>query len=658
MLKKTLLLFIVSAAINNIFAQKPEEIVFTVDGENVTVEEFKYIYEKNNSINKDENLYSKTSLDEYLDLYTKFKLKVHEAKSLGLDTTEKFKREFETYRNQLAQPYLHDKEVSEKLVEEAYERMKWELRASHILIDVAEDAYPSDTMKAYNLAMEAYNRAKAGEDFAKVAGDFAQYTKDPTLKERGGDLGYFTVFNMIYPFENACYNAKVNEVVGPVRTRFGYHVIKLTDKRPYQGEMTAAHIMIRTDLGTEEEQEVMAKNKIDSIYNRLLKGEKFEDLARTESQHYTSAQQGGRLRPFNALATWLPTEIIDEAYALKEDGDFSKPFKTEYGWHIVKRLHLEPLKSYDDMKEFLKKRVERDTRSQRSTKAALRRIKEENRFKEYKKGINAFKTEYDTLLLDGNWVPNPEVDYNRKMFMIGKSKFYQYDFAKYLEANQKKNQFKNAAYAADYLYDKFVEETVFNYEDSRLELKYPEFKNIVREYYEGILLFEITDNEVWTKAMKDTVGQREFYNNNVNNYQWKKRADVLIFYCQDKTVADKIKAELAADNSNVNELVKTLNANNSMAFSYTKDLYEEGQEELLNEVDWKQGFAVVPDYKGRYVLIKFNEILPARAKKLREIKGLVIADYQDYLEKNWLAKLKQKYKVVVNQSVVDSMVKS
>lgn len=656
MLKKSLFLFVATAFALILNAQKPEDIVFTVNSNSVTLEEFKYIYEKNNSIAKDEKLYTKESLDEYLDLYIKFKLKVQEAKTLGLDTTDKFTKEFNTYRNQLAQPYLKDKEVSEKLVEEAYERMKWELRASHILIDVAEDAYPRDTLKAYNLALDAFNKVKGGADFAETAKEYAQYTKDATLEQRGGDLGYFTAFNMIYPFESACYNAELNQVVGPVRTRFGYHVIKVTDKRPYLGEMTAAHIMIRTDLdGADGEQ--MAKGKIDSIYLRLEKGEKFENLARTESQHFSSASQGGRLRPFNKLSSWLPVEIIDAAYTLENDEEFSKPFETEYGWHVVKRLELESLKNYDEMKEIIKKKVERDTRSQRSTKAALNRIKKENNFKEYSKAIKDFKNDYDTTILLGTWKKSDNEKYKKKMFLIGKDLVMQSDFAAWLIDNQRKGQFQNAEYAMDYMYGQFVEQTVFDYEDNRLDIKYSEFKNIVREYYEGILLFEITDDEVWTRAMKDTLGQREFFNQNRQNYTWDERADVIVFYCNSEAVANEIKENLAEDNSNLNDLYKAMNQDNSMTFSYTKDVIEKGDKEVVNKVDWSEGYHAIEDYNGRYALVKINEIKASAPKKLKEIKGLVIADYQSYLEKNWIEQLMEKYEVSVNQPLVDSLIK-
>ena len=633
----------------------PDEVLFTINGENVTVGEFRYIYGKNNK--KDEEIdYSREKVEEYLDLYVKFKLKVHEAKSRGLDTTDKFVKEFGTYRKQLAQPYLKDKAVSEKLVKEAYNRMKWELRASHILIDLEEDAFPSDTLVAYNRIMEAYTRVKGGEEFADVAQDFAQYTKDVTLSSRGGDLGYFTAFNMIYPFESKAYAAKVGEVTTPVRTRFGYHIILVTERREYQGEMTAAHIMIRTDLGTGEDQAKLAEAKINDVYDKLANGGNFEDLAKTESQHYASASNGGELRNFNRMSTWLPAQMIEEAYKLQADGDFSKPFKTDFGWHIIKRKKLEPLKEYDDLQHLLKRKVERDSRSQRSEKAAVRRIKNENRFKEKVKFVSAFKKERDSSIIDGTWEPDPDYAYKKKLFMIGKKVYRQSDFVEFLKENQAPEKFKNAEYAIDYYYDKFVAQEVLAYEDNLLEAKYSDFKNLAREYREGILLFEITDNEVWTRAMKDTSGQRVFYNNHTGDYMYKTRADAIIFYCNDKAIADRIRAELKEDNSNLNELFKAMNEENSMTYSFSKDVYEEGKEEVLGLVDWKKGYAVVEDYKGRYVLIKFNEVLDPSAKPFKEIKGLVIADYQDDLEANWIEELRKKYDVQIHQEVLDNLV--
>lgn len=633
----------------------PDEILFTINGENVSVGEFRYIYGKNNK--KDEEIdYSREKVEEYLDLYVKFKLKVHEARSRGLDTTAKFTKEFGTYRSQLAQPYLKDKKVSEKLVKEAYDRMGWELRASHILVDLEEDAFPSDTLEAYNLIMKAYNRVKGGEEFADVAQDFSEYTKDPSLSTRGGDLGYFSVFNMIYPFESAAFKAKKGQVTKPVRTRFGYHIILVTDKRPYQGEMDASHIMIRTDLGTGQEQEGLAAAKIDSIYNRLKKGESFDDLARTESQHYASASNGGKLRSFNRMANWLPEEMITQAYGLQADGDFSKPFQTEFGWHIIKRNKLEKLQDYDALQNTIKRKVDRDSRSQLSEKSAIKRIKAENRFKEKTKGLSAFRNERDSSILSGEWTMDESNAYKKKLFRIGKKNYTQKDFAKFLEENQAKDKFKNADYAIDYYYDAYVTQEVLAYEDNMLEAKYQDFKNLAREYKEGILLFEITDNEVWTRAMKDTTGQRSFYEGHQSDYMYKKRADAIIFYCNNKETADKIQKGLLPDNSNLNELFKSMNEENSMTYSFSKDVYEVGQEEILDKVEWKKGFATVPSYRDRYVLIKFNDVMDPSAKPFKEIRGLVIADYQDDLEAKWIEDLRSKYKVTIHNEVLDNLI--
>lgn len=654
-MRNTIFLLILMLGGNAINAQDPSEIVlFTVDGEAVTVDEFTYIYEKNNSIARDSNLYSQESVRDYLDLYIKFKLKVKEAETQGLDTTQKFIEEFKTYRDQLAEPYLTDRSVSEKLVKQAYERMKTEVRARHILIQLDEDAFPADTMAAWKKAMEAKKLVAQGKPFEEVA---RTYSEDPSVSSNGGDLGYFTVFNMIYPFENASYNGEIGELVGPVRTRFGYHIIEVTDKRDYRGEVTVSHIMIRTDLAKDSAELEIARKKIDSIYARLDKGEDFADMARTESQHYSSAGNGGRLRPITSFSTWLPDKMKEVAFSLEEDGAISKPFKTEFGWHILKRIETEGLPEFENTKEQLKRKVERDTRSQLSKEAAIERIKEENRFKSWERRLKDFKEEKDSSLLKGKWKMHPDESYKKKVMRIGKEKYTQKDFAQFLINNQAAGKFQNLDFAVDYYFDRFVDEKVIAYEDKNLIHKYRDFRNIVKEYREGILLFEITDQEVWSKAMKDTLGQKEFYEEHKEDFMWKERADVFIFYCKDKETADKIEEGLKEDNSNVDELFKELNKNNSMTFSFSKDIFERGQSELLAEVEWEEGFARLPDYKGRYVLIKFNEVLPPQPKEFEKIKGLVIAAYQDHLEKEWVESLREKYELKVDEQAVENLFK-
>lgn len=636
-------------------AQKPETVLFTVGNDVVTVDEFEYIYEKNNSLNKENDMYSDANLREYLNLYVNFKLKVQEAQALGLDTTEKFISEFGNYRQQLAQPYLNDKKVTDKLVDEAYERMKYELRARHILITVAEDAFPSDTLAAYNKALEAKNKIKNGESFESVA---QAYSKDPSVVQNNGDIGFFTALQMVYPFENACYNAKVNELVGPVRSRFGYHIIEVVEKRPYKGEITTAHILIRTEEADDAEKQAISKKKIDELYKRLQNGEDFSELAKAESEHYSSAARGGALRPFNSFETKLPSIMVEKSFELENDGDFTKPFQSQFGWHIVKRISIKPLDSKEQMAENLKRSIERDSRSHLSTESAIARIKKENRFKEWSKNTSAFKNDFDSTLLNGTWSPNSEVNYKKKLFRIAKENYTQKDFAEYLQKTQQAAKFKNLDYAVDYYYHKFVDESVLSFEDKNLENKYRDFRNIVKEYREGILMFDITQDEVWSRAMKDTVGLRKFFNEHQADYQWKKRADVIIFTCKNKTVANQIKEKLAEDNANLDALYKELNGGeNASNFAMQKGVFELGDEAILDLVNWKKGYQEIKDHNGKYVLVKFNDVMQPQAKKLSEIRGVVIAAYQDYLEKEWIAALKEKYPVVINEEAVRNLFK-
>ncbi|RYD70133.1 MAG: peptidylprolyl isomerase, partial [Sphingobacteriales bacterium] len=303
-----LLLFLITA--NLASAQKKDSIVFSVNGEPVSLREFKYIYEKNNAA--DPNLYKTQNLRDYLDLYINFKLKVKEAHDLGLDTTDKFVKEFNGYRNQLAQPYLTDRNVSQGLIDEGYTRLKEELRATHILIPVNMEASPKDTMDAYNKALEVYNKAIKGDDFEALA---REYSKDPSVANNGGDLGYFTAFQMIYPFESAAYNMKkVGDISKPVRTRFGYHVIKLTDRRPYRGEIQVRHILINSNEYDSKEKKQIAKNKIDSLYSLLQKGADFAALARQHSDHAQSKASGGDLPNFNSFSQY-PDEFKNAAFS-------------------------------------------------------------------------------------------------------------------------------------------------------------------------------------------------------------------------------------------------------------------------------------------------------------------------------------------------------
>ncbi|MDF1673588.1 MAG: peptidylprolyl isomerase, partial [Vicingaceae bacterium] len=531
-MKKLVSVLLLSAIAFTINAQEKDPTLLTIGGKEVKLSEFNAIFNKN----KTDKAVNEEAINEYLDLYIKFKLKVREAESLGYDTLPKFINELKGYRKQLAQPYLTDKEVTEGLIKEAYERLKQDVRASHILIRVDEEADPSDTLKAYNKIMTYRKRVLNGEAFDKVLADvISKINIDKTTKELGywdskngnvidgQDLGYFSAMHMVYPFETAAYTTKVGSVSAPVRSKFGYHIVYVMDKRPARGTIKTAHIMVKVDTKSPKSEETQ-KKKIDELYEKLKAGDEFSSLANQYSDDKNSAKRGGELPEFNA-GKMVP-EYEDAAFALKNDGDYSAPFKSQYGWHIVKRLGLRELESFDVIYNTLKARISRDSRSNKSQESLMAKIKKENNFKENLKERNDF---YKLISSDefkkGEWTAEKAKKYNKVMFGLyapdGEKKEYtQTDFALVLEKQRVKDASKDVNIKAviNRLYQKEVDKTALNFKDNRLSKTNKEFRLLMQEYRDGILLFDLTDEKVWSKAVKDSAGLESFYQTNKTNY--------------------------------------------------------------------------------------------------------------------------------------------
>ena len=358
--------------ISNSKAQSKDPVLMTVAGEDVTKSEFEKVFKKNN---KSAGAVDQKALSDYLELYINYKLKVKEASELGLDTAATFVSELNGYRKQLSQPYLIDKEVSDKLMHEAYDRMQKDVRASHILIKCGPDELPKDTLEAYNKAMKARERVMKGEDFGKVA---KEVSEDPSAKDNMGDLGFFTAMQMVYPFESAAFNSKIGDVSMPVRTKFGYHIIKKTDERKDPGEVFSAHIMVRAGKGTTPDDSAKAVQKINEINGKLKAGGNFEELAKQYSDDQGSAKNGGVLPSFKT-GRMVP-EFESAAFALKNKGDISEPIKTQYGWHIIKLINRKEIGTYEEMQSELKASIGKDSRSEVSKSSMVNKIKKEYKF--------------------------------------------------------------------------------------------------------------------------------------------------------------------------------------------------------------------------------------------------------------------------------------
>jgi len=632
-----------------LLAQDHGKFIFSYGNQKVFQDEFERAFSKNNNFEKQGP--SDSAIQEYLDLYVKFKLKVAEAYRQKLDTQKSFKNELAGYRKQLAQPYLVDKESNEKLVQEAYQRYLMEVNASHIMISLPSNPTPSDTQKAYLKAMRYYEQIVSGElNFDSTA---YNYSEDRSAKLNYGNLGYFTAFSMIYPFENVAFSTPINGISKPFKTRFGYHIVKVHDKRKSLGKIKVAHIMKRFN---KEEESSEAKIKIDEIYKRLNNGEPFESLVSQFSEDFNSRKRGGTLQGFRYTDNNIPLEFRDAAFSLKNDGDFSKPIKTKYSWHIIKRIELNPIGSFEMLEDQIKLRVSRDGRNALNKSAMIARLIKENGIVENPTQIDkTFGSIAKDSVSKSNWKPSDQLYTNEILFSIQKENYTQGKFVDYIKSKRfPKNQDIHEVLSK--YYKGFKDECVMTYEEENLEKKYPDFKNLMQEYEEGILLFELMDKEIWSKASQDSTGLIQFFEQNRNQYYWEERVDI-DRYIVDPSIAKKVQKAIKK-NKEKTWILEKFNKNNPLAVSVTGGLYEKSKEEFLKDVQVDDPIKMIDLGNGQMEIFHTKNTIPKTRKELEETKGLVTADYQKYLEDMWIKKLKQLYPIKLNQEGIQQLFKS
>lgn len=648
-MKQVLILFVFTIIFSANYAQENDPVLMSVGNRKIRKSEFEAVYHKNNKNTPGDE----KALNEYLELYINFRLKVAEAEELGLDTTEAFKTELKGYRTQLAQPYLTDNEVTEQLIQEAYERSKYDIKASHILVKVDENALPKDTLAAYNKALKIRERILKGEDFAKVA---REVSDDPSAKDNGGNLGYFTALQMVYPFENAAYNTKVGEVSMPVRTRFGYHILKVFDKREARGQILTAHIMASTRGMQTAADSLAAKQKLEEILVKLNQGVDFAELAKQFSDDPGSASKGGQL-PWFGTGKMVP-EFEEAAFQLKNNGDISPIIQTKFGFHIIKRLDYKPLPPFEEMKAELKQKIAKDSRSQKSRESFIARVKKEYGFKENLKHRDEFIKVIDSTFYKGEWKAEKAAKLNKELFSIGNKKYTQTDFAKFIETQQNAQAPKDFKLLIENLYRSFTDKAVIDYEDEQLENKYVDFRNLINEYRDGILLFELTDKKVWSKAVKDTAGLEAFYKANKQNYMWGERIEADIFYCKDEAVAAKTRKLVQKQlkkGYNTDDILKQINADSQLNLKIVSGKFSKGDNKIIDSIEHVTGLTKNQNIDNQIVFVNIKRKIAPEPKTLKEARGIVTAEYQNQLEKEWLNELKSKYKVEVNYDVLKTV---
>lgn len=622
------LILVLLCSVNFISAQD-EEILLTIGDTKISKAEFERIYKKNNQNLFDEA--DRKTPKEYLDLFIDYKLKVIEAENLKMDTSQVFKEELAGYRKELAAPYLTDIKYNEKMVQELYDRMKKEVNASHILLRVDQNATAEEADKVLERIKEIRQEIINGKDFGEAA---AEYSEDPSAKANKGNLGYFSAFQMVAPFENAVFSLEEGEISEPVRTSFGYHLIKVHDIRDNQGEMKVAHIMKMFPQGMKSDYKAKLKAEIDSLYNKLENGSDFAELARKYSDDKRSASQGGEMPLFSA-GRMIP-EFAEPAFALENKGDYTEPVETRYGYHIIKKLDHRPVPSFEDAKADIENRIKRDpARSVNSKKSFIQKLKKEYDFSENSENISRLKGKNI-----GDEVSNQE----NVLFTLSGNDYIVEDFLNYIEKSGK----KEGSYLVNY--GSWVDDEITEYENNRLEEKYPEFRYLINEYHDGILLFNIMEEKIWNYAAKDSAGLQEFYDKYKDKYMWDKRFKGSVIEVENDSVRQVAEKYFAADMTNA-EISDMLNQDKQL-IEIKVGAWEKGTNPVVDYYVWN---GPEPDDFNPELTFVRGDVIPPEPKSLDEARGLYISDYQNYLEKQWLKKLRKKYKIKVNKKLLKTI---
>jgi peptidyl-prolyl cis-trans isomerase SurA len=621
-------------------------ILVTVDGKGVQAGEFMRMYRKSLEPGKQLNI------DEYLDQFIVFKLKVADAVRSGIDTTRAFKKELAGYRDQLAQSYLTDTKAKEKLIQKAYQRSLTEINCWHILISLSPEASPADTLKAWTKATDIRERIVSGEPFEQVARGTSD---DQSVKLNGGNLGYFTVFQMIMPFEDAAYSLKKGSVSMPVRTPYGYHIIKVADKRPSKGKILIAHIMKSAPPGTGDKEAKLAAEQINEIYNKLVAGASFKDLAREYSDHKESAAKGGELNWFGAGE--IISDFAEAAFAIKDTGKYTKPVRTIYGWHIIKLLNRKAPGTLEESRSYLESKINQSYLNSISKKSFVDNLRKKYNFRVNQVAHDWFVNNTDTLIIQGLRKYDRSEMPEGNIYTFANQRFTTKEFANYIEKRGSMVVTSDSLVFIDSSIELRSSDHITSYENSVLEEKYPEFRYLMNEFHDGILLFEISGKKVWNKVSEDSAGLRSYYDKNKGKYLSRPALDGSLYILR-KAGADKElqaawkKYSKKADSDR--RMTEKFIVKKDTLLSIEKKIWYKGDNPDIDKADWKEGYT--PVSTGKYPsILSVRRILEPAPLSLDEVRGEMMKGYQEYLESEWIRQLKVKYSVKTDGPIFDEV---
>ena len=613
------------------------DVLLTISEEPILASEFIRVYNKNLNLVQDD---SQKEVESYLKLFINYKLKLAEATSLGYDKDPVYIKELRSYKNQLTQNYLTDKNVTDELVLEAYDRTLNEVKAQHVLVRIEE--FETDTLQAYS-AIQAFQERLKNDDFESLKKEI--HDGKSIFVE---DLGFFTAFKMAYKFESVAFNTKVGEVSKPFRTKFGYHVVKVLEKRKSKGQVIVAHVMI---ANTQKDTTLVAKDRIQELHRLLLQGEDFGNIAKQFSDDKSSSMRSGELKPFKS-GQINSTLFENTAFSLKEKEDISEPIQTQFGWHILKLIDKQAVKEFNSLKPDLESQVRKDSRSQLVKSKMLAKLLSQYQLTGLNPNLALLKSNIVYDKSNKTWKLSDQIKDSKSFLVIQKTSYSFGDFLNFLNNNSKLiNPNWATEFALNKQYKIFLEQSVFRYKKDNLENENQDFANILNEYREGLLLFELMQDKIWEGAKKDTIGLNAFYNENKANYLWPERVIGSVARSSNAKNIKKVRKLWASGKSNqsIDELLNKIQQN--VIFSTGE--FELGLSPLPESFTprVKSQLSKIIKENNSFYIVNVKEFMPQSQKSLEDSRGQLISDYQTKLETQWILELKSKFNVKVNEDV-------
>lgn len=647
MKKSVLALSLLSLGIANLASA---QTLFTVGNEPIDKKEFLKVYAKNN--NTKEVDYSQKAISEYIDLYALFKMKVAEARALKIDTIPSVKSELDNYKYQLANTYLTDKSATEALAKEAYERLSQDVDVSHILLFASPNA---DSTAVYKKIDSLYQQIASGKiTFEQAA---LTYSEDKSTSVNGGNLGYISAFDVVYPFETAAYNTAVGQISKPFRSQFGFHIIKVNSRKKTDGTYKVQQILLKKPNNNEERQKALAT--ADQIISAASKGKSFDELVLQYSTDKYSKTNKGILEPFRLGKN---VKAFDDAVSMiKKVGDISLPIETEYGIHIIKLIEKTPLESWEKMKAGIIKQTENDERASIAKKVLEEKVKKEYKFSEQISNLTPIIAKIES---DSNLKQNFKMDafsgMKKNLFTFNGKNYTQQDFLSYATTITRGKLYgNNVNIIITDLYKMYQEKIIRDVQVEQLATRNEDFKALMKEYNDGILLFEYMEREVWNKASQDTAGIRSFYNQNTAKYQWQPSIEGRVFQSANNDIMKKFR-DRVLKGEDAMAVYNDIAINNTETAGISMDV---GRYEMAkfntkpNDFVANQPTSVFANGNYYTVVVPTVVYSSAQTKTLEEARGYIIADYQEYLDKALNNALKKKYPLKIEEKILQSIVK-